>query len=437
MEEPTILIVGAGTFGTSTAYHLAQRYKDPSRVTIIDRWAPDDNCEKHAAAIDVNRIIRTDYESPLYCNLANEAIHSWFWTLELGHFFHKTGWVVIDEDDSGYKANVKKTFQNRGSDYTTELPVQELAERWEVFRGLETKGHGTAYTNPEAGWCDAAKATANFMAAAEKRGVKRVTGEVAQLLFDSGRKRVLGVRTTDGHSFTADKIILATGAWTSSLCSPIEDALKITETDRIERQIQAVGRLSAYYTLSTDEADRLESTGLPILVYGQRGVLMPPSSQNRTLKVNDLKTEFVNTKTTGSGHKISVPSVRSQNDVPEKLKRETESLLTYLMPKFAQERKPDRWRICWDAKTPTDDWLMCKHPHPGLDNLYLAVGGSFHSYKFMPNAGNNGEEKDKAWKWKAGKELESTEGKELGSKAKNVRRPELRDFEEGARLSRL
>lgn len=381
MEEPTVLIIGAGTFGTSTAYHLAQTYRDPSKVTIIDRWAPDSKGEKHAAAIDVNRIIRTDYESPLYCNLANEAIHSWFWMLELGEFFHKTGWVVLDEDESGYKANVKKTFEKRGSDYTKEVPVQELAERWSVLRGLETKGHRTAYSNPEAGWCDAALATASFMKAAEERGVNRVTGEVTELLLDRERKRMIGARTANGQRYFADNIVLAVGAWTSHLFSPVEDALSIGEHDRIERQIQAVGRLSAYYTLTTEEAASMESTGLPILVYGQRGVLMPPSKQNRTLKVNDLRTEFVNTETTASGHKITKPSSRSQNIVPEKLKRKTEDLLSCLMPEFGRDRKPDRWRICWDAKTPTDDWLMCKHPHAKLDNVYLAVGGSFHSYK--------------------------------------------------------
>lgn len=86
--EPSILIVGGGTFGTSTAYHLAQKYKDRSRVTVVDR-APSP--PKPAAAIDINRVIRTDYPSTLYCDLAYEAIHSWFWSLELGHHFKKTG----------------------------------------------------------------------------------------------------------------------------------------------------------------------------------------------------------------------------------------------------------------------------------------------------------------------------------------------------------
>ena len=67
-------------FGTSTAYHLALSHKDASLVTIIDQAPPPPT---QAAAVDVNRIIRVEYPSTLYCNLANEAIHAWFWQIEL------------------------------------------------------------------------------------------------------------------------------------------------------------------------------------------------------------------------------------------------------------------------------------------------------------------------------------------------------------------
>ncbi|WYZ35442.1 hypothetical protein EsH8_X_000089 [Colletotrichum jinshuiense] len=382
MAEPTVLIIGAGTFGTSTAYHLAQTYRDASRVTVIDRWAPSSPIgTKSAAAIDVNRIIRTDYVNSLYCNLANEAIHPWFWSQELGHFFHKTGWVVLDEKDSDFVARVRDTFRQRGSDYTKDVDVKSLGKKWEVLDGMMAEGLDKCYFNPEAGWCDAESATANFMAAAEKKGVRRLTGTVTELLFDKRRKQVVGVRTVDGQQLMADQIVLAAGAWTSSLLSPIEDALRIQEEGRIERQIKAVGRLSAYYTLTPQETESMCQAELPAVVYRGQAILTPPSRENQTLKINDLKTEFVNTVTTTSGHKISVPSARNQQDVPKELKSGTERLLSAMIPNIARDRKPDRWRICWDAKTPTEDWLMCKHPHLQLQNLYLAVGGNFSSYK--------------------------------------------------------
>lgn len=93
---------------------------------------------------------------------------------------------------------------------------------------------------------------------------------------------------------------------------------------------------------------------------------------------------FINTVTTKSGRKISVPSDRSQYDVPEALKRETKELITSkVMPQLVHGKEADHWRICWDARTPTQDWVMCRHPREELNNLYLAVGGSFQGYKYV------------------------------------------------------
>ncbi|KAF9872791.1 sarcosine oxidase [Colletotrichum karsti] len=393
MLEPTVLIVGAGTFGTSAAYHLAKTYNDPSRVTVVDRWDPSSREPKTAAAIDVNRIIRTDYVNPLYCNLANEAIHPWFWDVDLGHFFHKSGWVVLDEKGNDFSRNVRRTFQQRGSDYTKDVDVQSLGKRWEALDGIQTKDLGDAYFNPEAGWCDAASATARFMSVAERKGVKRVTAEIKELEFDRSQRRVVGLRTADGQILKADKIVLASGAWTSKLLTPIEDALRLAEEQRIERQIRAVGRLSAYYTLSPHETSRMCEADVPILVYGDRGILTPPSQENRTLKINDLRTEFVNTVNTASGRAISVPSTRNQHDVPEKLKLEMEDLLRAMIPAIASTRKPDRWRVCWDAVTPTGDWLLCRHPYPQLENVHIAVGGNFSSYKSVFRASHSYKER--------------------------------------------
>jgi sarcosine oxidase/L-pipecolate oxidase len=380
-EEPTVLIIGAGTFGASTAYHLSKTYRNPSRVTLIDRWdttSPLQN--KQAAAIDTNRIIRTDYESHLYCNLANEAIHFWFWSIAVQGHFHKTGWTVLDKKDGGFGKAVKKTFVERGGDYTRDVAPEELV-KYEVLRGLRSADLGKGYFNPEAGWCDAERATTSFTKVALELGVKRVTGEVQELLLHADQSRLAGVKLRDGQVLKADKIVLAAGAWTSALLSPIEDALKMGAQDRIERQITAVGRLSAYYTLNETDTQRMIDSKLPVVVIGGEVDIIPPSQPNRTLKINDLKTEIVNTITTSSGHRITMPSQRNQNEVPEKLRRESSHVMQSSMPEWTKERMPDRWRICYDAVTPTEDWLMCQHPHPQLENLYLSAGGSFHSYK--------------------------------------------------------
>ncbi|KAH7082928.1 FAD dependent oxidoreductase [Paraphoma chrysanthemicola] len=426
-SEPTVLVIGAGTFGTSTAYHLSHQYKDPSRITIIDRWDPKAPLQdKQAAAIDTNRIIRTDYESSMYCDLANEAIHPWFWNIAVQGHFQKTGWVVLDKKDGEFAAKVKECFIKRGGDYTRDVDREELESKHAVLKGLCKGELGTGYFNPEAGWCDAESATTSFLKVAINNGVKRVTGEIAELLLDANKSKIIGAKTSSGQAFYADKIVLAAGAWTSALLSPVEDSLNIPEKDRIERQITAVGRLSAYYSLSESETQSLIDENMPIVVIGGFVDIIPPSQPNRTLKINDLKTEVINTITTKSWKKITAPRIAAQSHVPEKLKTQGLSVISKALPDFTSKNSPARWRICYDAVTPTEDWLLTRHPHQSLANLTVATGGSFHSYKFLPVAGKYiskvikgerlSEEMEKAWRWKSEQDLKRSGGLEFGAK---------------------
>lgn len=442
-QEPSLLIIGAGTFGTSLAVHASKAYADASKITIIDRWDPDgDVHDKNAAAIDINRIIRTDYTSPLYCNLANEAIHFWFWGMEVQGHFHKAGWTVFDgpEQSQEFRDGVRKTFEDRGSHVVKDVDADELIREHEVLRGLDSGKLGKGYFNPEAGWVNAAKATKSYLRIAESRGAKRLTGEVEELLLRDDGAGLAGVRLQDGTTFKADRVVVAAGAWTSSLLSPLEDRLKIAYKNRIERQVTAVGRLSAYYNLDEEEVKHMMDTQLPVVVIGGEVDIIPPYFHIPSLKVNDLKTEFTNTVTTTSGQRITAPSRRNQMQVPAKLTQRSEQVIKTSMPEWTKTRSPDRWRICYDAVTPTEDWVLSRHPDDRLKNMYIAVGGSFHSYKFMPNAGkyllnvlngqSNGEEKDRAWKWKSEEELQNRGAKEFGNSPRNPNRLELRDFEE-------
>lgn len=61
-----VLIVGGGTFGLSTAYHLVKSsYTD---VTVLDKseFLPSEA----SAGNDLNKIIRAEYEDPWYTELA-------------------------------------------------------------------------------------------------------------------------------------------------------------------------------------------------------------------------------------------------------------------------------------------------------------------------------------------------------------------------------
>lgn len=90
-KNESLLVVGAGVFGLSTALELkSQGYNN---VVVADRHLPP---VKDGSSVDVSRVIRTDYADELYHRMAREAYNSW----REGKYrqdFHETGFVMLAE----------------------------------------------------------------------------------------------------------------------------------------------------------------------------------------------------------------------------------------------------------------------------------------------------------------------------------------------------
>lgn len=332
--DSTILIIGAGTFGVSTAWHLSQNHNDPSKVTIIDRQVSPPSL---SAAADINRIITADYASPLYSSLAKEALEFWTEDPDLEWYFHKVGRLVLDDRDrDDCRRNVE----------AQDVQLAEIGSRWGVLVGTNTKNFKRAYMDPEAGWIDSATATWQFLETAIRRRVKREVADVTELLYEKSGSKITGVRTSDGRTFTAETVILATGAWTSVLLSPLEDALNFADEDRIERQAQATAILSASFPVSNEALKQMTQQKVPCVTYGRLGEVIPASRENKMLRYTKRDLGIVHTVTTITGRRISMPPPkRSQNDVPNVLKLDMKSQLTQrLVPRFATGEP--KWRMC-------------------------------------------------------------------------------------------
>jgi sarcosine oxidase/L-pipecolate oxidase len=159
-----------------------------------------------------------------------------------------------------------------------------------------------------------------------------------------------------------------------------------------------------------------------------------PPTKDRLFKFTNAFT-FKNTVTTSSGHRISTPPDQDQSIVSDKLKAESIDIIRQRIPQLLEDdRQVDFWRLCWDSISPDQNQLITRHPHPKLSNLYLAVGGSFHSWKFLPIIGKyvmkiltnetNGKEKDAAWAWKTKDMLGAR-----GAHEKAIPKRELKDLD--------
>lgn len=266
--ESEILIVGAGIFGISTAYHLAKRSSNPASIIVLDRSpAPSQD----AASSDINKIIRADYSSSLYMELGLEAIESWKNDpiFKDAGVYHQTGWIMMDEKHSDLAGRIGANFRNiSGSDPLQAMSEDEVRSNWGgVLEHADLSPFGSFFLNPLAGWADAGRALTIMANEAIRMGVRYQVDEAIHLVLGEGG--VEGVKTKSGDLYSADKVLLCTGAWTSQLMNSIENELKMPQIDRVESQATAAGVCVAHFQLSDTERKLYEQ--LPVYVYGEQG----------------------------------------------------------------------------------------------------------------------------------------------------------------------
>lgn len=268
--EPDILVIGAGIFGVSSAYHLALQSSNPSSITILDR-APTPSID--AASTDINKIIRADYSSPLYMKLGLEAIDAWKNNplFKDAGVYHQTGWIMMNERDSDLADRIRANFR----DLTQVDPLQsmtgdEVRRDWGgVLRDADLSPFESFFFNPLAGWADAGRALKMMADEAVQRGVQYQVGEASRLIL--GDNGIKGVQTKSGDVYTADKVLLCTGAWTSQLMAALEEDLNLPDDECVESQTTAAGVCVAHVQLT--EAERQIYNQLPVYVYGGQGRL--------------------------------------------------------------------------------------------------------------------------------------------------------------------
>lgn len=89
----SVLIVGGGEFGATTALELARgAYAGKAHlITVLDRSATPPSTD--AASYDFNKLIRQEYSALEYAKLAHEAMDAWR-TPEWRDNYHESGIVV-------------------------------------------------------------------------------------------------------------------------------------------------------------------------------------------------------------------------------------------------------------------------------------------------------------------------------------------------------
>ena len=256
----SIIIIGGGTFGTSTAYHLGLQKKYYRKVTVLDRFPTVPPAE--AAGTDINKVIRTEYPERLYTKLATEARDVWRDPTGLfAGLYHTSGWIIgATERSKPFVESSISSARDLGVEPVKPMSSDEVKQAWPAaFNGGELPGWKLYYSRNTA-WVNAQEAMARMAREAIALGVEYVTGDaghVTELLFDTNNgSTCVGVKCKDGSTFFADRIVLATGAAAAGLVD-------------LEGQIEANGHTVGHIQLTPEEVEKYKN--MPIVDHLEGG----------------------------------------------------------------------------------------------------------------------------------------------------------------------
>ncbi|CAL1711342.1 unnamed protein product [Somion occarium] len=370
-----IVIIGAGCFGLSTAYHLLRR--GFTSVTVLDRSpvlpAPD------AASTDLNKIVRSAYADIFYSKLAREAIAEWKDFEEWKDTYHESGVVVIGWGQETY---ADKAYEN---DVALGARIETLAEPAAIrarfpadvktasFEGM------SGYLNRDGGWAFAAQGIQLLLSKVNALGGTVVPSKsVVKLLQREGKTH--GVECADGSSYEADLVVIASGSWTASAFPDLDLGAKCLATGQSVVMVQ----------LSPEEGEKYRKC--PVFLDLHSGFyIFPPNVDNLVkMAIHTGGHTYTQTPLGNPDHApISTPrTALSHGDqglrIPKEVIQNLRDNLRAVYPELA-EKPFSQTRLCWYTDSPDEDWIISVHPKDS--GLVLATSGSGHAYKFLPNIG--------------------------------------------------
>ncbi|KAL4767062.1 FAD dependent oxidoreductase [Aspergillus nidulans var. acristatus] len=367
-KTDSILVIGAGVFGLSTALELAKR--GYTNITVLDRHVPP---VVDGSSVDISRIIRADYADPIYAQMALEAYEGW--TSTYADFYHESGFIMLSETASNqYIEKSKKNIVDKGG-YVDEF--SNVLQMHALYPGIEADlPSAQGYHNPRGGWADAAGSIGRLASECSIAGVSFITGRQGTVhSLRRSSDRVIGVNLADGRYLLASQVILATGAWSNRLVDLSHTA---------SSSAQPVG----FIQLTPAEAAKFANT--PVMVNMTTGVFsFPPTPGTNILKLARHGYGFATeVQSEATGRIISGPRRDSSNAasgyVPDDADAALRGGLKSLFPSLGDRPWLNR-RLCWYTDTPNGDFIIDRHPT--LNGLFVATGGSGHAFKFLPVLG--------------------------------------------------
>ncbi len=224
-SSPSVLVIGAGVHGLSTAWHLA---RDGVDVTVIDKTGIAAGASGIACGV-----VRNNYFQPAMSELMAACVEIWESDPAAFHY-HGSGYVALGP--AAQEGDLTEVFERQQRiGYPSELIVGER-EVFEHMRGLYPDWRAPGLTvclhERAGGFAFNRESMEGLAAKAREAGARIETGvEVTGFELD-GAGAVTTVRTSVGD-LTPEQVVVAVGPWVPQLWAMLDlpDRLDVRQPD--------------------------------------------------------------------------------------------------------------------------------------------------------------------------------------------------------------
>jgi sarcosine oxidase subunit beta len=350
------VVVGGGIVGAAAAFFLTDRGE--SDVLVLERGRLGSGSSGGGLGG-----IRHQFADELDVRLS--LLATAFWReydsfTGASHDFEERGYLFLAETDEGLRAlrEPLPLYERLGLDVEMVSPAR-IAE---LVPGLRVDDLAGGRFCPRDGYGDPLAALAGFAAAAAVEGARILEDVEVESLAREG-DRVTGVRTARGD-VSAERVLLATGAWTAPLAATAGVAVPVWAYARSIMEAGPYPRLSR----------------LPMVIELESGFHFRPKGATQRFAMPNLTADgAVEKGPAAPPEAFGAPARRP--DVPASLEPWVRARAAWRHPAFADIRIRDAW-TCFYEMTPDD------HPVvgavPGVEGLYLAAGFSGHGFMHAP-----------------------------------------------------
>jgi sarcosine oxidase len=344
-----VAVIGAGVFGSWTAYHLRRAGK---RVVLIDGYGA---ASSRASSGGESRVIRCAYgPDEIYSRFAQKSLGQW---KDLGRrvnsaVFQPVGVLHLGRKNDPQIAATVSVLSKVKVPYES-LNQAELMKRFpQFFLGDVDRG----VYEPESGALMARRSVQMLVQEMRQSGLELIPEPVVP---PAAQGRLTNIRTAGGRTISAGAFVFACGPWLPKVF-PAELGQRIFPT-----------RQEMFFFGVPAGEKRFMAPAMPcwIDVNNLYGI---PDLENRGFKIAD------------DNHGPPVDP-----DTVDRLiaKESVEAMRKRLGARFPALRNAPlvESRVCQYENSSNGDFLLDKHP--AMENVWLAGGGSGHGFKHGPAVG--------------------------------------------------